>query len=238
MRNLIQWCGSLGLIMATGVYAADAGPSTKLPDVEYSADRVTLTEDGGRSMQLNMRVNYARGKERNETELHGQRLIMILRHDKKLAWMLISDQHKYMETSYAKQAQYCHWPCVNIEKGKGYTTLGTEAVNGIETTKYKIVCIDKEGKTIEGLFWVADNGVVAKMDFTTTSKGSKPQHAVIELRNLKIAKQDSSLFEIPAGYSEMPKSGMPLGGGMPAGIGGAAGGGAGVKDIMKGLIGR
>lgn len=238
MRKLIQWCGSLGLIVSIGVYAADAGPSTKLPDVEYSADRVIFAEDGGRSMQLNTRVNYASGKERNETELRGQRMIMILRHDKKLAWMLMSDQHKYMEMSYAKQAQYCHWPCVNIEKGKGYTTLGTEVVNGIETTKYKIVCIDKEGKTIEGLFWVATNGVVAKMDFTTTSKGSKPQHAVIELHNLKIAKQDSSLFEIPAGYSKMPMSGMPLGGGMPAGIGGAAGGGPGVKDIMKGLIGR
>jgi hypothetical protein len=244
MRKLIQWCGSLGLIVSIGVSAADAGPSTSLPQVEYSADRVISGEQGGKSMQLNTRVYYAKGKERDETEAHGQGMTMIMRHDKKLAWILMPDQKMYMETSYADQAQYCNWPCVNIEKakmgeGKGYTTLGKEVVNGVETTKYKVVCVDKKGDTIEGTFWVASNGVVIKMDFTTTGKSGKSQHGVIELRNLKIAGQDPGLFEIPKGYRKVDMSSMSLGGGRPAGVGAAAGGvGPGMKDIMKGLIGR
>jgi outer membrane lipoprotein-sorting protein len=249
MRKLIQWCGSLGLIVSVGAHAADAVPSAALPQVEYSADRVISAEQGGKSMQMNARVNYAKGKERNVIEMQGKSMISIMRHDKKLAWMVMPDQKMYMETSYAKQAQYCHWPCVNIEKakigeGKGYTTLGQEVVNGVETTKYKITCIDKKGETIEGIFWVAANGVVMKMDFTTTGKGGK-SHAVIELRNLKIAEQDPGLFEIPKGYSKLDMSSMPLSGGRPAGVGGGGGmggvGGAGavgsgLKDLMKGLI--
>ena len=243
MRKLIQWCGSLGLIVAIGAHAAEAGPSTSLPQVEYSAERVISGEQGGKSMQMNTRVYYAKGKERDETEAHGQNMTMIMRHDKKLAWMLMPDRKMYMEASYADQAQYCNWPCVNIEKakigeGRGYTTLGKEVVNGIETTKYKIVCIDTKGETIEGVFWVAANGIVIKMDFTTTGKSGQSQHAVIELRNVKIAGQDPGLFEIPKGYSKMSMQGMPLGGG-PAGMGGAAGGvGSGMKDLMKGVLGR
>lgn len=243
MRKLIQWCGCLGVIVSIGAHAADAGPSTSLPQVEYSADRVISGEQGGQSMQMNARVYYAKGKERDEIEAHGQSMTMVMRHDKKLAWMLMPDQKMYTEMSYADQAQYCNWPCVNIEKakmgeGKGYTTLGKEVVSGIETTKYKVVCVDKKGETIEGIFWVAANGVVIKMDFMTTGKRGK-SHAVIELRNVKIAGQDPGLFEIPKGYSKLDMSAMPVGGGRPAGVGEAAGGvGSGMKDIMKGVLGR
>jgi hypothetical protein len=244
MRKLIQWCGSLGLIVSIGAHAADAGPTTSLPQVEYSANRVISSEQDGHSMQMNARVYYAKGKERDEIEAHGQSMTMIMRHDKKLAWMLMPEQKMYTETSYADQAQYCNWPCVNIEKakmgeGKGYTTLGKEVVNVVETTKYKVVCVDKKGDTIEGTFWVASNGVVIKMDFTTTGKSDKPQHAVIELRNMNIARQDPGLFEIPKGYSKLDMSTMPVGSGRPAGVGGAGGiggTGAGLTDLMKGLI--
>lgn len=244
MRKLIQRCGSLGLIVSIGAYATETGPSTGLPQVEYSAERVISSEQGGKSMQMNARVYYAKGKERDEIEAQGRNMIMIMRHDKKLAWMLVPEQKMYMEMSYADQAQYCNWPCANIEKaklaeGKGYTTLGQETVNGVETTKYKMVCIDKKNQTIEGQFWVAANGVVIKMDFTATAKDGKPQHAVIELRDMKIAEQSPALFEIPKDYSKMSMQGMPFGG-VPAGMGGSMGGvgGAvsGMKDLMKGLI--
>jgi len=237
MRGIIQWCGGLGLIFSVGAYAADSAPSTKPPEVEYSAERLISAEVDGKNMQMSAQVNYARGKERDEMEVHGQRMTQILRHDKKLAWMLMPEQSAYMEVSYAKQAEYCNWPCMNIEKGKGITTLGREVVNGVETTKYKITCIDKNGNTTDGLFWVADNGVAVKMDFDTLVKSGKRQHAIIELRNLKVANQDPSLFEIPTGYRKFDMSGMPLSGGAPAGMGGpGATGGAGAMDLMKRLM--
>ena len=241
MSKLIQWCGRLGVIVSIGAHAADAGPTISLPQVEYSADRVMSGEQGGQSMQMNTRVYYAKGKERDETEVHGRSMTTIMRHDKKLAWMVMPDQKMYMEMSYADQAQYCNWPCVNIEKakmgeGRGYTTLGREVVSGVETTKYRLVCVDKKGENIEGIFWVAADGVVMKMDFTATGQRGK-SHIVVELRNLKLARQDPGLFEIPKGYSKMSMQGMPPGGGMPAGIGGGPGG-AGMQDLMKGIMGR
>jgi len=245
MRKLVQWCGSLGVIVSVGAYATGSAPSTRPPEVEYSAERLISAEDGGRNMQVSAQVNYARGMERDELEMHGQRMTQILRHDKQLAWILMPEQHGYMEVSYAKQAQYCNWPCVNVEKaklaeGKGYTDLGRETVNGVEATKYKIICVDKNGNTTDGLFWVADNGVVVKMDFDTVVKSGQRHHAIIELRHLKIAKQDPGLFEIPAGYRKFDVSAMPLSGGMPAGMGGPGGGsgvgGAGAMDIMNRLM--
>jgi hypothetical protein len=52
MRKLVQWCGSLGLIVSFGVYAAGSVPSTKPPEVEYSAERLISAEDGDRTMQM------------------------------------------------------------------------------------------------------------------------------------------------------------------------------------------
>jgi len=133
---------------------------------------------------------------------------------------------------------------VNIEKaklaeGKGYADLGRETVNDVEVTKYKIICVDKNGNTTEGLFWVADNGVVVKMDFDTVANSGKRQHAVIELRHLKVAKQDPGLFEIPTGYRKFDTSAMPLSGGVPAGMDGPGSGsvgGADALDLMKRLM--
>src|SRR5690242_8374247 len=88
MRRLIQCCGGLGLIVSIGA-AADAVPSTAPPQAEYSADRVMSAERDGKSMQMNTRVYYARGKERDEIEAQGRNMTMIMRHDKKLAWMLM-----------------------------------------------------------------------------------------------------------------------------------------------------
>lgn len=131
--------------------------------------------------------------------------------------MFMDEMRMYMETAYGGQAQYCNWPCVNADKDKGATFIGKETVNGMETDKYKMACIDKNGNTTGDFLWFAANGQLAvKMDFTMTGKAGKRKHFVVELRNIKFAKQNPSLFEAPKGYSKM--SGMPMGGGMPGGM--------------------
>jgi hypothetical protein len=55
--------------------------------------------------------------------------------------------------------------------------------------------------------WVTKEGIMVKMDSVAkTDKGDIPFK--MELKNINIAKQDPSLFEIPAGYQAMNMGGI------------------------------
>lgn len=252
MRKLIHGCGILWLIASVSTHAA-AGPSFNFPDLEYSAERVISGEEGGKVMKMTMRVYYVKNKERYEISAEGEQgITVILHHDKKLAWIPMDEMREYVEVAYDEQARYCSQPCVNVGRGhgstligkdKGATFVGKEIISGMETDKYKMDCIDKDGNTTKGFLWVIANGQLpVKMDFTLTNKaGRKLKHMLIEVRNIKFAKQDPSLFEVPKGYSKIP--GMPMGGGMGGmprgdGAGEMPMDGAGMKDMLKGVLGR
>jgi len=55
------------------------------PNVEYSADSVMETADG----VMKGRVYVAPGKERREYDQDGEPMVMIVRNDKKVTWMLM-----------------------------------------------------------------------------------------------------------------------------------------------------
>jgi hypothetical protein len=131
-------------------------------------------------------------------------MAMILRQDKKVGWMLMPGQKMYMELNFAKEGSrkddLSGW---KVEQ----TTIGPETVNGVKTTKSKIVMTGPKGEKMGGFWWATKENIVVKMDAISVHKGSKDRFK-IELKELKIAKQDPSLFEVPAGYSKM---GMDMG---------------------------
>lgn len=196
MSRMQTWIAILASsLLGFAMPASAAGQST----AEYSADSYMETSDG----VMEGTVNVAPGKERREYLMDGEKSLMIMRHDKKVTWMLRPEEKMYMEMSLGKGGRKDDLSGYKIDQ----TTVGPETVNGIKTTKSKVIMTRDNGDKFGGFWWTSKEGIVVKMDTISVTKGSKDR-LKIELKNLKIGKQDPSLFEIPAGYSSMAM-GMP-----------------------------
>jgi hypothetical protein len=184
-------------VLAVGTALGAGMPQTK---VEYSADS-TMESQG---MTMTSKVFQAENKYRMEMKVQGANNIVINRMDKKLSWILMPDQKMYMENSLeeGKKKSNDINDC-KIEQQQ----LGSEVVNGLKTTKNKIAMSCPDGLKYNGSMWVTKDGIMVKMDSVAkTDKGDIPFK--MELKNINIAKQDPSLFEIPAGYQAMNMGGM------------------------------
>jgi hypothetical protein len=122
--------------------------------------------------------------------------------------MLMPEGHQYMEMPIG----------VGLESSGdlvGYdiqrTAMGKEKVNGLDTTKYKTVMNSPEGFRLEGFMWVSTQGIVVKME-ASSSSAEHGGHMRMELSGIRLGKQDPKLFEIPAGYDKLDLNGF---GGLP-----------------------
>ncbi len=79
--------------------------------------------------------------------------------------------------------------------------LGKEVVNGASATKYRIHGTTREGHPFEGTMWMTKHEIPVRV-----LSGQGTERVRMELSNLVVGPQDSSLFEIPAGYQrfELP----------------------------------
>jgi hypothetical protein len=107
------------------------------------------------------------------------------------------------------------------------TAVGDETVNGVKTTKYKVIATKKDGSKLGGFFWTTKDGITVKMDLLS-KEGGKKMRVSSELTNLKIEKQDPKLFEIPPGYTKNDMGAM-------MGQGGGKGGAPNVGEMMKNM---
>jgi hypothetical protein len=180
-----------------------ASEKMKEPQVEYSADVVMETGNN----VMNYKVYYGLGgKQRQDISYQGNQQIMILRQDKKVSWMLMPEQKMYMETRLEQQTkdnQAGNMSDCQVDA----KASGSESINGVTATKSKISMSCPNNVGYEGYMWVTKEGIMVKMDATTTYDGKK-SHFKTELKNLKIVKQDPSLFEIPAGYKKFSMPGF------------------------------
>lgn len=198
MRNR-AWLALVAWGLAGAALAVQPAP------VDYSADEIMETAE----MSVEGPAYYSGGKERREMLIEGMRQIMITRPDKKVMWTLMPEQRMYMEIKLgdagAGQGDLSGY---EVEQ----TTVGPEEVNGVMTTKSKIVMTGRKGDKMGGFWWTSNEGIVVKMDVIAIDKGSKARIKK-ELKNINVGSQDAALFEIPAGYEKMSMMNMLLGGG-------------------------
>lgn len=195
-----------GLVMAWALLAPGAGWAAEMqePQVDYSADSVMESE----GVTMKSRVYHSHGKQRQE--MGGEEgMVTIIRPDKKVIWQLMGNM--YMEMSMDQQGS---GDPQNMDVQQR-TAVGNEEINGVKTTKYKVIATAKDGKKFGGFFWDTKDGITMKMDMLL-KEGDRKDRMLIELSNLKIEKQDPKLFEIPAGYAKNDMGGM-MGRGQPAG---------------------
>lgn len=186
------------------------------PQVSFSAWRV-MSADG---LQVEGQYHYAPGKHRNEIEMEGQKMTSILREDLDMMWNVMPDQRMYMELPIGS-GQNSVPGNVGVEGSDVIESeaLGSETVNGQNTTRYRVTVRTATGDTSSGLLWVTDDMIPMKMDMT--SNGTQ---VVMELRDIEIGPQPDALFEVPDGYQRFSLGG--LGGALGRGGFGGAGGAA------------
>jgi hypothetical protein len=188
------------------------------PKVDYSADFSYEME----AMSFKGKVHASGKKERREIAAG---MITITRKDKGVMWQLMPG-NMYTEIDLNKSEQKGPMEGKIIEKSE----VGQEEIDGHKVTKYKMIMEQEPGKKFGGFFWITRDNIPLKSDMLF-KEGEKKHRMTTELKNLKISKVDSKLFEIPAGYSKFSMGGMPAGG--PGNKKGMPKGGAGMPDMKE-----
>ena len=201
----------IGLVGLLGAWPAGAAQLSR-PQVEYSADSVTQTEEGA----IQQHVYVTPTKERKEMLTGaGDGGVMIFRFDTKVVWILMPSEKMYMEHSMAggggqgQRDDPSRWTYED-------TAMGEETLNGVRVTKYKTIATSTDGKKYGGFSWRTREGINLKQDLLY-KEGNEKKRMLVELSNLKIGRQDANLFEIPEGFNKFDMAGMM--GGMGAMMG-------------------
>lgn len=189
------------LMAAVMTLAGAAQAASPAPQVEYSADTMIETAE----MSMKGRVHYTPTRERREMVIGsgGDKMITIMRQDKKLTWTLMPAEKMYMETKNTESKAKDDPSDYKIEQ----TVIGPDKVNGVSTTKSKIIMTGEKGEKMGGFMWTTKENIVVKIDAIAIDKKQKHRYKT-ELTNLKVGKQDPKLFEVPAGYEKMGIPGM------------------------------
>lgn len=161
--------------------------------VDFSADMVMTS--GGKTTTSKV---FTKG-DKSRMEPQGQPTYTIVRNDKKLMWMVMTDQKAYMEmTAIPKQAPQGDKVTGEVSR----KLIGKETIDGRSTEKYEVTF--KDGSKTEKMYqWMATDikfpVKMAAVDGTWT----------MEYKNIKTGAQADSLFEVPSGYKKMAMPAMP-----------------------------
>lgn len=189
------------LLLATTVSAQEGGMFGFEPTVSYSGVREMVTSEG----TISMKEYHAPQKQRIEMDGPSGPMIMINRSDKQLAWMIMPSMNMYMKIPGTQFDQQTGGDVKVVEHSK----VGSETIDGHKVDKYKSVFEDAEGNKGGGYYWITKDNIPLKMDMVF--KDGEEKHRVkMQLKELEVAPQADSLFEIPEGYSAIPDMGGML----------------------------
>jgi len=203
-----------------GGIAVSIGRATNVEGAEippFSADAEIETEEN----QLTSHLYYQPGMVRDEADMGGMQMVTIQRYDQSKVWVLMSPT-MYMESEIGQSEQAPEYKL--IER----SVVGTETVNGMQTTKYKTIYEGPDGR-FGGFTWFTEDNIAVKGFMISENNGEK-QRIKWTMSNVKRGDQPDALFELPAGAK--PMGGMGGLSGMMGGMG--SNGAAGAPAMPKG----
>lgn len=133
----------------------------------------------------------------NKIRMETQEMISITRHDKMVVWLLMPGEKIYMEQALnSADANQKHLPSEETAKDEiERVFILNETINGYASDKYKVT-INNQGSHYE---WISSDPGITMAVKTSAIDGSWWN----EYRNISLAAPDSSLFEVPSGYTKM-----------------------------------
>ena len=136
-------------------------------------------------------------------EAQGQTVSSLIKWDSETIWSLMHDQKMYMEIPPEQSGweAYENNACMGYKNG---AQQGSESINGRSTEKWR--CTDQskipEGETaVDSTVWYDP-----ELEFVVKSVDDNGE--VFEVRDVQIGAQDTSMFEIPAGYKKFDMNAM------------------------------
>jgi hypothetical protein len=199
---------TLVLLAASAAFAVQGPP-------QFSADTTTTSANGNLNMTgkayfapPRMRVDMSRAGETKKAGPGGGKMTVIVDAPAKVMYMLMIEQHMYMEFSTDKDSSMTQnlpkfsdmlrggEPCSGRE-GVTCKKVGTESIDGRPCDKWELT--EKSGKI--QTYWM-DQRLhfplkVISRDITTV------------YTNIKEGPQDPSLFKVPSDYRKMDMGGRP-----------------------------
>jgi Domain of unknown function (DUF4412) len=180
----------------------------------FSADMSTTSATGNLNMAgkvyfalPRMRIDMTDSGRGQAAGPMGGKVSMIVDGNAKMMYMLMTEQHMYMEFSTEQTSQmtqrmpkyqdmfHGNDPCAGRE-GTTCKKLGTETVNGRTCDKWEIT--EKSGKT--ETFWIDQ-----KLHFPIKTVVGD---ITTNYTNIKEGPQDAALFKVPDGYQKMDMGNM------------------------------
>lgn len=178
----------LGLAVSLTGFPAQAG--------EFTATEI-IKSDG---QEMHGKIFLKGQKIRQELGDEGEFQVSIVRPDRKIVWILMPEEKRYLEMPFTAEAQKKFMLEKPDENQARMKHLGTETVNGFECDKYEI-SPEQEGQPAKEYVWVAKKlGVPIKY---VSPEGS------MEYRDIKLEEVPDSAFEVPQGFKKMEMPRMP-----------------------------
>ena len=161
---------------------------TAAPAAEFSAVIVKRFE--GKEFQDKI---YVKGdKVYGEVDNGAGATIVIMRRDKKVAWIVMPDQQMYTEMPYSEELMKGLRPVTDLSAAKH---LGTETVNGYLTDKFEM-SVKTNGGQMKHFMWVS------KKLGTSIKETSVDGSYLMEYRDIKEGDVADQVFEVPAGFKK------------------------------------
>jgi hypothetical protein len=187
------------LLRPAPLHAQEVAPPFAM-DKQYSTD-LTITMKDGTAIPSKTYVDG--DKLRNEMELNGTAVAIIVRKDKQKIYQVMMSQKMIMEMPY-NPGTIKGPPGTSLEPEGKFELVGPETVDGVACTKYKVTS-DKTKQMF--YFWL---DVARKIPVQMSlADGS----LTVRWKNYKVGPQDAALFEPPAGYKVISMPNIPGGAG-------------------------
>lgn len=131
---------------------------------------------------------------------------LIARLDRKVAWLLVPEQKLAVELAldnFGLPAELL------TGSGIRQTPVGQETVAGLRTTKVRV---EREPKAnangrFDGHVWTTAEGIIMKVVGSGENQGKRGD-VNMSFSDVKIARQDPALFELPTGYRRLALVGV------------------------------
>jgi hypothetical protein len=190
--------------MAAFVAAAQPLHAANVLDLktEYSAASTIQTPKGPQ----HGRVWRTPTAMRHEMVDDGRGNVLIARLDRKVAWLLVPEQKLAIELgleNFGLPAELL------TGSGIRQTPVGQETVAGLRTTKVRIEREPKPNMNgrFDGHVWTTAEGIIMKVVGSGENQGKRGD-VNMSFSDVRIARQDPALFELPAGYRRLALVGV------------------------------
>ena len=182
-----------GKILLTGILATLLAGGAAFA-AEFSADMVMKGPDG---QGMTGKVFVKGQKIRQEMDQDGEKMITILRPDRKLSWVIMPDEKVYMEMKMKESAED---PTLAEKADPAKVKrLGKETVNGFACDKIQVTEKDT----------VITQWLSTELGWPIRGEVKSPEGvSTHEYQNIRKGGVSDALFEIPSGFQKMTVPGM------------------------------